>query len=37
VTVELALNSAEAIDSGTNQIALGVLQFILIEFQLRLG
>ena len=37
VTVELALNPAEAIGPGADQVSLDVFQFVLIEFQLRLG
>ena len=37
VTVELALNPAEAVSPGADQVSFDVFQFILIEFQLRLG
>ena len=37
MTVELALNSAEAVSSGADQVAFYVLQFVLVEFQLCLG
>ena len=35
--VELALNSAEAVGSGADQVSFYIFQFVLIEFQLRLG
>ena len=34
VTVELALNPAEAVSPGTDQLTFDVVQFILVEFQL---
>ena len=37
MTVELALNSAEAVRPGADQVSLYVFQFVLVEFQLRLG
>ena len=37
VTGELALNSAEAVRPGADQVSFYVFQFVLIEFQLRLG
>ena len=37
MTVELALNSAEAIRPGADQASFHVFQFVLVEFQLRFG
>ena len=37
VAIELALNSAEPVGSGANQVSFYIFQFILIQFQLRLG
>ena len=37
MTVELTLNSAQAVCAGTDQVSFYVFQFILIEFQLRFG
>ncbi len=37
MTVELALNPAEAVGAGADQLSLYVFQFILVEFQLGLS
>ena len=37
MTGELTLNSAEAVHPGADQVSLCIFEFVLIEFQLRLG